>query len=140
MNWKEFRGNQKNKRVRKAYLWGKVDDLQGDWRRPHRVGKAGVNIHLENSWKNAAADSRSVIFPLVSWKIMEKNLIEAVSKHVKDENVFGSRQQRFTKAKVCLTDCLLWYHWFFVMGGGSGAIYLELSKAFDIVSHSKSIA
>lgn len=71
------------------------------------MGKAGVNIHLENSWKNAAANSRSVIFPLVSWKIMEKNLIEAVSTHMKDKNVFRSRQHRFTKAKVCLTDCLL---------------------------------
>lgn len=70
-------------------------------------GKSRCYIHLEKSWKNAAANSRPVIFPLVSWKIMEKNLIEAVSKHMKDKNVFGSRQHRFTKAKVCLTDCLL---------------------------------
>lgn len=50
---------------------------------------------------------KSVGFPSVSQKIMEEDLMEDIFKHVKDKNMFGNSTDLFTKAKICLTRCLL---------------------------------
>lgn len=71
---------------------------------------------------------RSVRLPSVSQKIMEKDLVEAIFKHVKDKNMFGNRQHGFPKAKACLTDCLLRDYWLFVLGGESGICHLPWIK------------
>lgn len=143
MNWKEFRGNQKNdKRVTNAYLWGKVEELTDTtvrplcylWmvtvieRGPWWLGKSRCYIHFKKGRKNDTVNCKSVSLPAVSWKITEKDLLEAIFKHVKDKNMFGNRQHGFTKAKVCLINCCLWYYWLFVSGGGSGICHLPWIK------------
>lgn len=67
--------------------------------------------------------------------------MEAIFKHVKDNNMFGNRQHGFTKAKYA------WLIAFYAITGSlywvEGVVYvicLELSKAFDIVSNNKRVA
>ncbi|KAK4831866.1 hypothetical protein QYF61_019694 [Mycteria americana] len=60
--------------------------------------------HFKKVRKNDTVNCRSVSLPSVSQKIMEKDLMEAVFKHMKDKNMFGNRQRGFTKAKREDTD------------------------------------
>lgn len=71
---------------------------------------------------------------------MEKILLEALPRHIKDKRVIGNSQHGFTKSKCCLTDLIalcdevtgpaVW---------GQHVIYLSFSKTFEITYHSISM-
>ena len=106
------------------YLWMVMVIEGGPW----WLGKSRCYVHFKKGRRNDTVNCRSVSLPSVSRKIMEKDLMEAIFKHVKGKNMFGNRQHGFTKAKVCLTDGLLWYYWLFVAGGVSGMCHLPWIK------------
>lgn len=67
--------------------------------------------------------------------------MEAIFKHGKYKNMFGTRQHGFTKGKnvwlIAFNDITGSLYW---MEGVASVTCLELSKAFDIVSHNKCVA
>ncbi|PKU44260.1 rna-directed dna polymerase from mobile element jockey- hypothetical protein [Limosa lapponica baueri] len=69
---------------------------------------------------------------------MEQLIVDAISKHVEENKVIRSGQHGFTKGKSCLTNLIAFYD---SMTGwvderrAVNVVYLDLSKAFDTVSH-----
>ncbi|KAM6332271.1 DNA-directed RNA polymerase, mitochondrial isoform 5-T7 [Alca torda] len=74
----------------------------------------------------------------VPGKVMERLILDVISKHVEEQEVIGSGQHGFTKGKSCLTNLMAFYD---VVtdgldeGRAIDVIYLDFSKAFDTVSH-----
>ncbi|GAB0182344.1 mitochondrial enolase superfamily member 1 [Grus japonensis] len=69
---------------------------------------------------------------------MEQLILGVIAKKVEEKKVIGSGQHGFTKGKSCLTNLIAFYD---VMTGwvdegrAADVVYLDFSKAFDIVSH-----
>ncbi|KAK4817981.1 hypothetical protein QYF61_003634 [Mycteria americana] len=66
-----------------------------------------------------------------------KILLESISKHMKDEKVFGNSQHGFRKGKSGLTNLTAFYNEGTTLvdeGTAMDVVYLDFSKAFDSVS------
>ena len=44
------------------------------------------------------------------WKVMEQRILEAISKYMKDKNLFGSSWHGFTKGKSCPSNLIVSYN------------------------------
>ena len=69
---------------------------------------------------------------------MEQLILKVISKHVKKNKVIRNSQCGFTKGKSCLTSLIAFYDGMTgcaYKGRAVDAAYLDLSKAFDAVSH-----
>jgi len=67
---------------------------------------------------------------------MEQLIPATTSRHMKDKKVIGSTQHGFTKGKSCLTNLMTFYDEMTDLvhkGRGMNIVYLDFSKAFDIV-------
>ncbi|PKU40297.1 rna-directed dna polymerase from mobile element jockey-like [Limosa lapponica baueri] len=88
--------------------------------------------------KEDPGNYRPVSLTSVPRKVMERLVLDVISKHLKEQEVIGSGQHRFTKGKSCLTNLVAFYD---VITGwldewrAADVIYLDFSKAFDTVSH-----
>ncbi|CAM5096617.1 unnamed protein product [Natator depressus] len=72
-------------------------------------------------------------------KIMEQVLQESLLKHLEERKVIRNSQQRFPKGKSCLTNLIAFYDEITGSvdeGKAVNMIYLDFSKAFDMVFHS----
>ncbi|CAM5164845.1 unnamed protein product [Natator depressus] len=70
---------------------------------------------------------------------MEQVLKESILKHVEERKVIRNSQHGFTKGKSCLTNLIAVYDEITGSvdeGKAVDVIYLDFSKAFDMVSHS----
>ncbi|CAM4369900.1 unnamed protein product [Caretta caretta] len=70
---------------------------------------------------------------------MEQVLKESILKHLEERKVIRNSQHGFTKGKICLTNLIAFYDEItgsVNMGKAVDVIYLDFSKAFDMVSHS----
>ncbi|PKU28157.1 rna-directed dna polymerase from mobile element jockey- hypothetical protein [Limosa lapponica baueri] len=81
---------------------------------------------------------RPVSLTSIPGKVMERLVLDVISKHLKEQEVIGSGQHGFTKGKSCLTNFIAFYDvitgWLDERRAGN-VIYLDFSKAFDAVSH-----
>ncbi|GAB0178743.1 mitochondrial enolase superfamily member 1 [Grus japonensis] len=98
-------------------------------------------MSLWSSKKGKKEDSgnyRPVSLTSIPEKVMEQIILGVISKPVEEKKVMGSGQHGFTKGKSCLTNLIAFYD------GMTGwvdeeravdVVYLDLSKAFDTISH-----
>ncbi|CAM5079970.1 unnamed protein product [Eretmochelys imbricata] len=70
---------------------------------------------------------------------MDLVIKESILKHLEERKVIGNSQHGFSKGKSCLTNLIAFYQEItgsVDMGKVAEVIYLDFSKAFDMVSHS----
>ncbi|GAB0205885.1 mitochondrial enolase superfamily member 1 [Grus japonensis] len=75
----------------------------------------------------------------VPGKNIEKMMLQVIKKHLKDNAVIGHSQHRFMRGRACLTNLVSFYDkvtHLVDQGKPVDVIFLDFSKAFDIVSHS----
>ncbi|GAB0178662.1 mitochondrial enolase superfamily member 1 [Grus japonensis] len=113
----------------KSWRTGEVSE---DWQ------KANVALVLKKGKKEDPGNYRPVSLTSIPGKMMEQLILGVISKHVEEKKVMGSDQHGFTKGKSCLTNLIAFYDgmtgWV-VEGRAVNVVYLDLSKAFDTVSH-----
>jgi len=89
--------------------------------------------------KDDPGNYRSVSLTSVPGKIMERFILNALARHVKDNQGIRPSQHVFMKGKSCLTDQISFYDQESHLvdeGKAMDVIYLDFSKAFDTVPHS----
>jgi len=104
-----------------------------DWR------KANVTPVFKKGKKEDPGNYRPVSLTSILGKVMEQLILDIVSRHTKDKRVIRGSHHGFTKGKSCLTNLITFYEdiagWI-DDGKAVDMVYLDFSKAFDIISHS----
>ncbi|KAK4826109.1 hypothetical protein QYF61_005247 [Mycteria americana] len=99
--------------------------------RPHRL----VHIFSEVQCSKLC-NAAEWVLPMHS--LTYKNLLETISKYLKNRKVSGSSQHGFTKGKSCLTNLITFYNevtGLVDQGRAVDVVYLDLSNGFDTFSH-----
>ncbi|GAB0179960.1 mitochondrial enolase superfamily member 1 [Grus japonensis] len=94
-------------------------------------------IHRKG-WKEDLGDYRSVSLTSVPGKVMEQFILSAITQHVQDNQVIRPSQHGFMKGRSCLTNLISSYDKVTRLvdeGKAVDVVYLDVSKAFDTVSH-----
>lgn len=68
--------------------------------------KASVSLIFRKGNLEDIKSYRSVTLVSIPGKVMEKIILEDISKHTKDKKVTGSSQKLFMERKTCLIDWL----------------------------------
>ncbi|KAK4825198.1 hypothetical protein QYF61_025126 [Mycteria americana] len=113
-----------------SWLTGEVPD---DWR------LANVTPVFKKGRKEDSGNYRPVSLTLVPGKIMELITLSAIMWHVQDNQVIRPSQHGFMKGRSCLTNLISFYDKVTRLvdeGKAVDVVYLDVSKAFDTVSHS----
>ncbi|PKU49301.1 rna-directed dna polymerase from mobile element jockey-like [Limosa lapponica baueri] len=110
----------------------RTGEVPEDWR------KANITPVWKKHKTEDPGNYRPVSLTSVPGKVMERFVLDVISKHVEEQEVIGSGQHGFTKGKSCLTNliafCDVIIRWL-DEGRAADVIYLDFSKAFDTVSH-----
>ncbi|KAF1669612.1 hypothetical protein FQV07_0001445, partial [Pygoscelis papua] len=113
-----------------SWLTGEVPD---DWR------LANVTPIYKKGRKEDPGNYRPVSLTSVPGKIMERFILRALTRHVRDNQGIRPSQHGFMKGRFCLTNLISFYDQVTRLvdeGKAVDVVYLDFSKAFDTVSHS----
>ncbi|GAB0183432.1 mitochondrial enolase superfamily member 1 [Grus japonensis] len=109
----------------------RTGEVPEDWR------KANVTLIFKKGKKEDPGNYRPVSLTSIPGKMMEQLILGVINKHV-EEKVIGSGRYGLTKGKSCLTNLIVFYDGMTSWvdeGRAVDVVYLDFSKAFDIVSH-----
>ncbi len=104
-----------------------------DWR------LANVMPIYKKSRKEDPGNYRPVSLTSVPGKIMERFILRALTRQVRNNQGIRPSQHRFMKGRSCLTNLISFYDQVARLvdeGKAVDEVYLDFSKAFDTVSHS----
>ncbi|KAK4818597.1 hypothetical protein QYF61_015459 [Mycteria americana] len=104
-----------------------------DWR------LANVTPIFKKGRKEDPGNYRPVSLTSVPGKLMEQIILSAITRHVEDNQGIKPSQHGFRKGRFCLTNLISFYDKVTCLtdeGKAVDVVYLDLSKAFDTVSHS----
>ncbi|KAK4815696.1 hypothetical protein QYF61_006679 [Mycteria americana] len=93
----------------------------------------------EKGWKEDPGNYRPVSLTSVPGKLMEQIILSAITQHVEDNQGIKPSQHGFRKGRSCLTNLISFYDKVTRLvdeGKAVDVVYLDVSKAFDTVSHS----
>ncbi|RMB88030.1 hypothetical protein DUI87_35617 [Hirundo rustica rustica] len=113
-----------------SWLTGEVP---GDWK------LANVTPVYKKGRKEDPGNYRPVSLTSVPGKIMEQFILSAITQHLQDGQGIRPSQHGFTKGRSCLTNLVSLYDQVTRLvdaGKAVDVVYLDVSKAFDTVSHS----
>ncbi|KAK0682480.1 LIN1 transcriptase, partial [Pygoscelis papua] len=113
-----------------SWLTGEVPD---DWR------LANVMPIYKKGRKEDPGNYRPVSLISVPGKIMERFILRALTRQVRDNQGIRPSQHGFMKGRSCLTNLISFYDQVTRLvdeGKAVDVVYLDFSKAFDTVSHS----
>ncbi|CAM5084468.1 unnamed protein product [Eretmochelys imbricata] len=116
--------------------------FENSWRSgevPQDWKKANVVPIFKKGKKEDPGNYRPVSLTSVPGKIMEQVLKKSILKHFKERKVIRNSQHGFTKGKSCLTNLIAFYDEITGSvdeGKAVDVLFLDFSKAFDMVSHS----
>ncbi|CAM5178111.1 unnamed protein product [Eretmochelys imbricata] len=111
----------------------RMGEVLDDWK------KANVVPIFKKGKKEDPGNYRPVSLTSVPGKIMEQVLKESILKHFEERKVIRNSQHRFTKGKSCLTNLIAFYDEITGSvdeGKVVDVLFLDFSKALDMVSHS----
>ncbi|KAK4826086.1 hypothetical protein QYF61_005045 [Mycteria americana] len=112
-----------------SWLTGKVP---ADWR------LANVMPIYKKGQKEDPGNYRPVSLTSVPGKVMEQIILSAITRHVENNQGIKPSQHGFRKGRSCLTNLISFYDKVTRLvdeGKAVDVVYLDLSKAFDMVSH-----
>ncbi|KAK4814558.1 hypothetical protein QYF61_023757 [Mycteria americana] len=113
-----------------SWLTGEVP---ADWRLAN-----GMPI-CKKGRKEDPGNYRPVSLTSVPGKLMEQIILSAITRHVEDNQGIKPSQHGFRKGRSCLTNLISFYDKVTRLmdeGKAVDVVYLDFSKAFDMVSHS----
>ncbi|KAK4816372.1 LOW QUALITY PROTEIN: hypothetical protein QYF61_016276 [Mycteria americana] len=120
--------------ILKRLLKQSVGICEVNWK--FEVKRANVNPVIKKGKKEDPGNCRPVSFTSVHGKVGQQLILETVSRHMKERKVSGSSQNGFMKEKSCLTKLITLYNEVTsLMNRAMDGVYLDFSKAFDIVFH-----
>ncbi|KAK4828821.1 hypothetical protein QYF61_000878 [Mycteria americana] len=100
---------------------------------------ANVKPIYKKGRKEDPGNYRPVSLTSVPGKLMEQIILSAITRHVEDNQGIKPSQHGFRKGRSCLTNLISFYNKVTRLvdeGKAVDVVYLDISKAFDMVSHS----
>ncbi|KAJ7416493.1 RNA-directed DNA polymerase from mobile element jockey-like protein [Willisornis vidua] len=88
--------------------------------------------------KEDPGNDKPVRLTSVTGKVMEQIILSVITKHLQDRQGISLSQHRFRRGRSCLTNLISFYDQVTHLvddGKAVDVVYLDFSKAFDIVSH-----
>jgi len=98
-----------------------------------------VTSIYQKGWKEDPGNYGPVSLTLVPGKIMEQFILSALTGHLKDNQGMRPSQHGFMKGRSCLTNVISFYDQVTRLVDEGQAVdvsYVDISRAFDTVSHS----